>query len=527
MYRLHRARLAGPALILACGGAPAPTGEVVFLRGGVVLPGEADGQPLPGGQGTLVAAPWSPLHAIEVAGRRLTAPEKADCLTLFRVELGDVSRLLAMGGDAPDTALAWSPTGDRLAVGSYNGDLLVLDGWTGAVKARRHLAETMVKTVAWAPDGDTLYAGEQSPDAFVHALDPRDLEPRWSYRLADLIDSSPAPPGEDIYGVYTLPSAYGISVLSGGDLILAGTHGWNDSAGVRKNKAVLLRLDDRGQLKARWPAEAADATLWHPRVDEAGGLVIVAVGRSADGPAPVDLPVNGAQVLRLDDLSPVSAHQIEPLAPWWKSAFLWEALDVSAANDAVLMGFGDGRLRLQRLGSGAALASVDAGTPVMAGQVPIAASIGHGLLHGDEAVFLTSGTNIPYGAAAPDTRPPAAHPNEDGLWVYGLDGAQRWSWHGEQRVEGLSLGADGQSLAVGAGARDADTRRDLYGALIFDLSSPGDGRGGEARRLTTCSTEGPVFFRQALSADGRLALAEFPYRTEAGSVGAYRVTVMR
>lgn len=521
-------RLLLPCLLLACTRSPVlPQGEVVFLRGGIVIPGKTDGQALPGGLGTLVSMDWTPLESVDVGGQSIRAPEKADCLTLYRVELGDVSRLVAMGGDAPDTALAWSPDGSRLAVGSYNGELLVLDGWTGAVQARKTLSETMVKTVAWSPDGGTLYAGEQSPDAFVHALDPDNLKSRWSFRLADLIESSPAPPGEDIYGVYTLPSAYGFTVLSGGDLVLAGTHGWNEAGGIRKNRAVVIRLDPQGKLKARWPAEAADATLWHPRVDEGGGLIIVAVGRSADGPTPADLPVNGALVLRLDDLSPLSSHRVEPLAPWWKSAFLWEALDVSAQQDAVMLGFGDGRLRVQRLGSGAPMASIDAGTPVMAGDVPIAASIGHGFLHGDEAVFLTSGTNIPYGAAAPDLRPPAAHPNEDGIWVYGLDGALRWSWHGEPRVEGLTLGPDGQTLVVGAGARDADTRRDLYGALIFDLSKPADGRGGEARRLTTCSTEGPVFFRQAVSLDGRVALAEFPYRTESGSQGAYRVTVMR
>ena len=82
---------------------------------------------------------------------------------------------------------------------------------------------------------------------------------------------------------------------------------------------------------------------------------------------------------------------------------------------------------------------------------------------------------------------------------------------------------------IGAGPRETDHRRDLFGALIFDLGDGADdGRSGVERVSAICATEGPVFWRQAMSADGRVALAEFPFSTgDDALAGAYRVTVMR
>jgi hypothetical protein len=520
-----------PLLLLAltaCGeDTPAPPAsppaELVFVRDAVIAPAGATGQVLPDGR-VLVDQPWTTGQPVAVGGAEGVAPRRAECVPLYQQDLGDVQRLIAMGGGPPNTDLAWSPDGSRLAVGTHTGEVLVLDGWTGEVQARQRFAETMVKHVAWSPDSGTLYAAEQSPDANVMALDPATLAARWTLRLADIVETTAAPSGEDIYGVYDLPAAYGLHVLDGGDLVLSALHSWTDEAGVARNRSQVLRVTPDGRIAAHWPESPADATLKHPQVS--GDRVAVIVSRSADGPPPADLPLGGVQVLSLPDLVPIRRATTPPLAPWFTKANIWGALDIDARSGRLLMGFGDGRVRvLEDDGTDALLLST--GAPIMAGDVPIHASIGWGLLHGDRALFTTSGTHIPWGAASPETRPPSVHPSENTLWAYDMNGELAWSWTGGQAIQGITLGADGRHLVAGAGDRETDSRRDLYGALVFDLEGA-PVRSGDDRLRAFCPTEGPVFFRQALSADGRLAVAEHPYADEDGAVkGAYRVTVLR
>lgn len=501
-------------LALALGCVEKSPGELVFLRDGLIAPGGDEGRALADGR-RFLERDWRPGEVVRAAGLEAIAPVQPECRALFSVPLGEVDRLIAAGG-SPDTALAWAPDG-RLAIGSHKGELLVVDGWTGAVLARRGLAETMVKALAWSADGATLYAAEQSPDALVYALDPETLATEWSVRLADFVDSSVAPAGEDLYGVYSLPGAYGLAVLADGSILVAALHSWSDG-GLRKNRSQLLRISAAGSVIGRWPETAADATFLHPRVS--GDRAVMSVGRSADGPPPAGLPIGGVVVIALDTMTPVMSASTPPLEPWFKEATVWGALDVS--DDAVLAGYADGRVRVYGL-DGALRWEGGSGQPILAGDVPIFASIGWGFLHDGGVVYATGNTHIPWGAAAPDLRPPTAHPEENSLWSIDGVGRPRWSWTGEQRIEGLSLGEDGRHLAVGAGERIAEERRDLYGGLIFDLQSDEPGQ-----PEVWCPTEGPVFFRQALAADGRLALAEHPtLGSDGASRGAYRVTVVR
>jgi len=429
-----------------------------------------------------------------------------------------------MGGTAPDTSLAWSPDHRLLAVGSYRGEVLVLDGTSGDVLARRRLAETMVKQVAWSPDGRSVYATEQSPDAFLHALVPETLESRWALRLADEVGSSPAPDGQDVFGVYTLPAAYKLAVLTEGDLVVGAAHGWTDSTGTRHNRSRLLRVSPDGVVTAGWPAQALDATLMHFAIDEAGDMLAVVVGRTASGQAPADVPIGGLQLLRLETLEARGALPIAPLPPHFNSTFIWEAVGLSVADDLAIIGLGDGRLLALDL-SGKLRWQVDLGVPLSSGSTPISASIGFGLLHGDRFVVHTSGTNVPYGSSSPAARPPSPHPGDNTLSVYNLSGELQWAYRGIEQLNGLVLGADGHSLVVGTTTRPDEDREDLFGAMLFDLD---DDDSTSARRIASCRSASPVFFRPALSADGRLAIAEHPYSRPDGSLsGTYQITVMR
>jgi WD40 repeat protein len=516
---VRTAALLSVALLVGCKPAP-PPGGVSFVRGGVIGPAGSGGRAI-GGDREFVQRAWTPGESVKLpSGAHDVAPAAPECAPMFHVDLGDVDALVSLGIEAPNTALAWSPDGNWLAVGTYLGEVLVVDGWTGAVRARRSLAETMIKAVAWSPDGAVVYASEQSPDAYLHALSTTELKNLWRHRLADELESSPPPPDTEIYGVYTLPGAYTIDVLSGGDLLVSALHSWKKD-GVATNASRLYRFAPDGEPLMAWPKDGvADATLQFPRVDEEHDQVAVIVNRSAAGPAPEGLPVGGIQVLSLSGFEPRGQYVAEALKPHFTSARMWEAVDI--AGEHLFVGYSDGRARLWTRDGG--FADVELGTPILAGDVPISATLGWGFISGDAFVVNTGDTNIPWGSQTTATRPPEAHPRENSLWVHGLDGQLRWTWRGEHAVQGISPSPDGRHLVMGAGKRSTDDRRDLFGALIFRLEGEGN---GPDRLQVTCPTESPVFFRQALRDDGRVAVAEFPFGTDAGVTGEYRLTVLR
>jgi hypothetical protein len=507
-----------------CQPSPPPvTGELQFVRDGVILPSAGDGQALPDGR-SLLLQDWSPGESVSAGGITAVAPSLAECSRLFSVDLGDVARLVAMGGAAPNTSLAFSPDGATLAVGSYRGEVLLLDAWSGTVLARRSLAETMVKSVTWSEDGSTLYAAEQSPDAYVHAMEPSDLTSRWTLRLADIVGTSTAPSGEDLYGVYRLPAAYGLEVLPGGELLIAAHHSWKEN-GEKLNRSQLLRVSPEGAITARWPDQPADARLRHPRIDVESDQLVISVTRNAAGPDPDDLPIGGVAVLSLSTLTLEQAIVPEPLEPFFTRANVWEGLDIS--KDGVFLGLTDGRIQIYSSQDELVLEEAT-GAPIQAGDIPIHASIGWGFFHGDGVVYSTSNTLIPYGAKTQAHRPPSLHPGENTLWSLRLDGTRRWLWTGPQILDGMALSDDGKHLIVAAGDRQTDDRRDLYGALVFDLSEPDSTSSGADRLETFCPTQGPAFYRLAMAEDGRVALAEYPYLDENNTVvGHYRITVMR
>ncbi len=503
------------ALLAACS-SPPPTAPV-FVRDGVVLSRAAvQGRTLPDDR-VLVSAPWTPGEPVAVAGGA-TAPTTASCIPLFHVPLGDVSRGVAAGGAAPDTALAFSPDGSWLAIGSARGEVVVVDAWTGAIRWRRTLAETLLRQLAWAPDGSTVYAAEQSPDAYLWALDAVSGAERSRLRLADHVETSAPPPGDDLYGVYTLPAAYALKVVDGGDLIVAATHGWSGADGRRLNRARVLRLAADLTERAAWPSEgAADAVILSMAVDSGG--VAVSLRRSADGPPPESLPING--VLLLDArLQPIRSERYPPLQPHFSDTFVWQALALD--GERLVAGLGDGRVidRAPGIDRTHPLA-----TPVEVGDgIPVVASVGFlGLAEG-RIHAVTNVTNIPWGAADPSLRPPDAHPGENALTALDADdGSLRlaWTWRGPHRLTGLHLSE--QWVLVGAGAR-SDARTDLFGVLAFERS----GRGSGSERLrAACATESPVFYAMDSTADGRIAVAEHPWADGDRVRGQYRATVLR
>ncbi len=511
--------------LVGCGPAPEVTpsgGALVFLRGAVLAPAGADGgHATPAG--VVVSRAWSAGEAVTVGGALGVAPAQPECVPLFSVPLGDVSRLVSMGGADPDTVLAFSPDGSALAIGTYLGEVVVVDGWTGAVRARRALSEAMVKTLAWSSDGRWLFAGEQSPDASVLRLDPATLDGASLVRMADHVGAGTPPAGDDLYGVYTLPAVTGLEPLPDGDVIVVAAHAWTDGAGVRRNASKVVRVRPDGAVAAQFPASgAASASFLRPVVDPGGAAIAFGVWRSAEGSPTADEAAI-ALVLR-PDLTLWRRLEIEPLSPHFQRASVWEALAVRAAEGRVFAGLADGRAAWLSLETGGVTSVMGPATPIQLGEVAIHATIGAGVVVGGAGVVVTSRTQIPWGSAAPEVRPPSLHPNENAVIGYDHAGVEQFRMTGPWELAGATALPDGSALVVSAGARASDQRTDAFGAVIVPLDPPYD----FVDRTVVCRTEGPAYFRHAVTADGRVAVTELPYKGADGSIHAsYRATVVR
>lgn len=429
------------------------------------------------------------------------------CARLFSVDLPADGLL----GDASDTALAFAPGGEQLLVGAAGGRLLLLDAATGEVLAEQRLAESLIRAVAFAADGAVVYAAEQSADAFVHAFDARDLAPRGRYRLADEVGTSPPPRPDDPWGVYQLPAAYHLLPRTDGVVAVA-THGWTTAQGRRNaSRVVRLAIGPHGLARAAaWPADGAADAVFGAATAE-GDALAVAIRRSADGPPPADLPIDGVQRLRLPELAPVGAVVVPPL-PGYGSVFVWDALAVR--GDALLFGTGDGRLILASSGPPRIIPYA---VPAGASAVPVAASVGFLRADGDAAFTVTSRSWSP-GSADGSAIPTSLHPEERSVASWSWTGdelAPRWAWRGPYDLSGLAVAAS--EVVVGAGPR-SDDRTDLFGFLRFP-------RGGGAP--VVCATEGAVAAAPAVTADGRVAIVEVPTTVAGVRAGPYRVSVWR
>ena len=488
--------------------------SITLLRDGAVVNGEGSFwsrfQPLE----------WSPETIVDVAGQQIETPQKANCMTVFQVPLGNASRLAAVGAEA-NTDVVFSPDEKKLAIGTHLGEVLVVDAFDGSVLARKSFSEGMIKWVRWSNDGQTIYAAEQSPDGFLLALDSSDLSRRWTLRLADYVKSSPLPAGEDVYGVYSLPAAYGLEVLNDGALLVAASHSWGPFGTGRQNLSQLFRISDGGDILARWPAEPADVIMKHFRFDESQDTVGVVMSRSADGEQQSTVPDSGIQLLSLPDLQPQAHMAVSPLAPYFNSADIWAAFDLGSS---VFMGLVDGRvISFDQLGE--QKWAIEPSTPLQAGDVPIHSSIGWGRWLGEQAVFTTSVTYIPFGANVPDMQPPMPHPQANSLIAVDSNGQQLWAWQSAPIVQGLSVRQDQREILVGGGRRQGDDRKDAFGGYLID---PDPSLSHSQRLRAHCATESPVFFRHALASDGRLALIEIPTKSADERIwGQYRLTVMR
>jgi WD40 repeat protein len=185
----------------------APTGTVIPTA--VRLPVETEGPMAVSPDGRLVAALGYPpgYHFSGLPDPGLPPLDHVDgVLVVADRRTGQLLVRTTVTGDedAPvEGAMAFSPDGRWLAVGTWGGVVTVLDGRTGALLARRQTDGQAVRALRWSDDGRVLQEG--GGDGVLRFLDPDLLEARTQVRLAPavVLDSVVAVPRTGLLAVAT------------------------------------------------------------------------------------------------------------------------------------------------------------------------------------------------------------------------------------------------------------------------------------------------------------------------------------
>ena len=174
-----------------------PDGTVVPTA--VELPVTVDGPLALSPDGTRVAVLGTPADAQQGDGadRQLVVAERRSGTVLVRTGVAGDEQTPLPG------RLAFSPDGQRLAVGTFGGVLTVLDSTSGAVRVEKRVDEAAIGALRWSADGEVLYEGGQ--DGVLRFFDPSN---------AEVLEEVPLTPGFALSDIAEVPEGDLLAVAS-------------------------------------------------------------------------------------------------------------------------------------------------------------------------------------------------------------------------------------------------------------------------------------------------------------------------
>jgi len=496
-----------------------------------------------------VCLPWRiALLGLALAGSAGFADEPRGVVGPFvaaaPMELGDATPLAAVGMQ-PETAVAISRNGRRLAVGTHFGEIRLYEigqsprGPRVTLRWRRRMAECLIKQVAFSPDGRWLYYAEQGVDGFLYgaSLQAETVggEEEWRYRLANDLQPGPAPAQDDPFGLFQTPGWYGLSVLDNGDLVALGVHAWGDyrDTSTMRRRSRIYRFASGGEIRWAFPASAAaPVSLVDMAVDPAGRHVVALVSVAGDQ-SPEERWLKPGCVVALDGATGkrLGDCQLEPLRPYYPHVMFWQSLSISADGHAAAVGLDDGRGALVDLPSLKSPRYVRLGDPIRLGGVAVSARVTSShFVSGKVALFQTGPSNIAAAeSASRAVAPPGPHPFARYLHAVAADSGQVvWRYRNGFELKGFAASGDGRWLLCPC-LREASDEEGvpIGGAVLYHQNTTGPGRPPDV--VGFYSLAGVPYHRAAMAKNAAAAaVIETPFRhAESGrTVGGYRLHVL-
>ncbi len=448
----------------------------------------------------------------------------------YKIRLGDVS-FYARAGHYTDAFVKFSPDGRYLAVGTFLGKIILVNAHSGHLLWDRTVPEAMVKKIAFSRDSKTIYYGEQGPDGNIYAADTKTGRLRWQFSMSKSLKRGiPASKG-DIYGIYQEPGCYRIKVLKDGNILVLGIHSWADrKAGCWQRLSRIWLLTPGGRVIWKWPEKQPIRFSLVYADSDPTGRYIVAVATLPSDRLPPHYPYKPGTVYILDGKSgkEISSYTIPPLTPYYHSVSIWESVAVDPKDKFAVVGTSDGRGYIFRLPELVPVKILDLGTPVMVGDLPVAATCTYVHVTSNTIFFQTGRSSIPYGMPLQANQPAGPHPNAETIFAVSPGGKILWRFHAAFRFQGFASDPEGRILATVAGASGMGrrTRGNQFGLFVFDLKRHG---GGMKKLLGYYPSVAPLFFHLAVSPDAHLiAICETPYLNRKGELtGSYEINVIK
>lgn len=476
---------------------------------------------------------WEPLSGDSTSLRKINS-QKGDFVVphlIRKIQLEDVS-FYVKGGSQPDVETRFSPNGKLIAIGTFLGQLKIVNIYTGKVLLDKKIAEGMVKHIDFSPEGDIIYFGEQSYDGFITALNIKTGKVLWQYRLADDLETSSPPAKEDLWGIYSLPGCYRLKVLNDGDILVLGIHRWGSMRNINgmTRWSRIYRFSKNGALKWAFPQKGPMAmTLVYLDSDENGRRIAVLSGSpGANTPEKYRWQKGSLYVLNGNDGSLVGSHLFKPLKPYFKEVGFWQSVSVNSGGTLAAVGMRDGRTYIFDLDGVKPKKVFHFGAPILISNVPVSAMATYTHIANDGSIYFQTGnSNIPNANTMQEViAPPGPHPNANMINVVDEKGKTKWRYKSGHIYENFWSSNDGRWVLTIVKKRTIGLNQE-FGALLFDTHRAG---GGSSKRVYYYPVEGLSFFQADIAGDGStIAVTEIPYQNPETEklVGTYQVHIVR
>lgn len=416
-------------------------------------------------------------------------------LSLGQVEVKNYQRMGFTRG-----ILRFSPDSGRLAVGTENGQVIILSA-AGEVLWRRPAGLGKVTAMEFSPDGACLYVGETSADGSLYCLDAASGRERWKSGLA-------AGLGVDLRRK-SYPGVIRILTDQAGRIFALAQRYDRSAAGESVYRAKIFCVSPEGGEIWQYPAgEAMDAWVNWLGADTQGRRIVFGTANfDTDRRYRYD-----KNVYCLDAGSGTEAWSavIEPTPPFQRT-ILRGSPNIAADGEYVAAMASDGRAFLFDA-RGRELWRRHLSAPKKIGEVYLNAVGRDAYVLGDFAVFTTINT---YNNANWQLPTPVEHPGSNSLFVFDAAGRFTAKWRAGGGIEEMAF-ASARRIAVAVGRNTKTKDPGVHGVYVLAMPN--------AAAVEKLATAGPCA-AVAISPDERLVAGiEAPLQMDDGSIiGGYRL----